>query len=160
MTGSEVPSGGDPWRRHPERFAAPAGAHHVPELADLGDRLASRLGRAIEEPAALGRVMSLDDAVRYARTQLTDIRRERDASSADGPPAGLTRRELEVLRLIADGLTTRGIAERLFISAKTADRHIQNIYTKIGATSRVAATRWAVDHAVVTSATAGQEGPG
>jgi len=137
----------------------PAGVHHVPELADLHDRLASRLGSAINEPTAVGRSMTLDDTVRYARTQIADIQRERARPSSEGPPAGLTRRELEVLRLIADGLTTRGIAEQLFISAKTADRHIQNIYTKIGATSRATATRWAVDHAVVTSATGGQEGP-
>ena len=136
----------------------PAGVHHVPELADLGDRLASRLGRAIDEPATVGRAMNLDDAVRYAQTQVSAVRRERDRASSDGRPAGLTRRELEVLRLVADGLTTRGIAERLFISAKTADRHIQNIYTKIGTTSRAAATRWAVDHAVVTSAGV-EEGP-
>jgi len=138
----------------------PAGVHHVPELADLGDRLASRLGSDTDEPAAVGRAMSLDDAARYARTQISDVRRERDRSSLVEPQTGLTRRELEVLRLIADGLTTRGIAERLFISAKTADRHIQNIYTKIGTTSRAAATRWAVDHAVVTSGARGPDEPG
>jgi len=54
-----------------------------------------------------------------------------------------------VLRLVADGLTSREIAERLFISAKTADRHIQNIYTKIGTSSRATATRWALDQGLV-----------
>jgi DNA-binding NarL/FixJ family response regulator len=88
-------------------------------------------------------------AAAYARTQIRAIRRERDHLSSARPPGGLTRRELEVLRLVADGLTTREIAERLFISAKTADRHIQNIYTKIGTSTRATATRWAVDHAVV-----------
>jgi len=51
-----------------------------------------------------------------------------------------------VLRLAAQGHTTREIAEQLYISAKTADRHIQNLYTKIGASNRAAATRWAVEH--------------
>ena len=63
--------------------------------------------------------------------------------------AGLTARETQVLRLIADGATTREISERLFISAKTADNHIQHIYTKLGVTNRAAATRWAFDHDVV-----------
>jgi DNA-binding NarL/FixJ family response regulator len=54
-----------------------------------------------------------------------------------------------VLRLIAAGATTRGVSERLFISAKTADNHIQHIYTKLGVTNRAGATRWAVDHGVL-----------
>ena len=63
---------------------------------------------------------------------------------------GLSRREVEVLRLAALGLTTRQIAERLFISAKTADHHIQHIYTKIGVSTRAAAALWATQHAVVS----------
>ena len=47
-------------------------------------------------------------------------------------PGGLTRREVDVLRLAARGLTTRQIADRLYISPKTADHHIQHIYGKIG----------------------------
>ena len=47
-------------------------------------------------------------------------------------PAGLTAREAEVLRLLTLGLTTRQVAERLVISPKTADHHVQHIYTKIG----------------------------
>lgn len=70
-------------------------------------------------------------------------------SPVDDRPGGLSRRELEVLRLVADGLTTRVIAERLFISAKTADRHIQNLYTKIGTSNRATATRWAIDHGLL-----------
>jgi HD-GYP domain-containing protein (c-di-GMP phosphodiesterase class II) len=65
-------------------------------------------------------------------------------------PGGLTRREVEVLRLAARGLTTRQIADRLYISPKTADRHIQHIYGKIGVSSRAAAALWAMQHAVVS----------
>jgi HD-GYP domain-containing protein (c-di-GMP phosphodiesterase class II) len=65
-------------------------------------------------------------------------------------PGGLSRREIEVLRLAALGLTTRQIADRLFISAKTADHHIQHIYTKIDVSSRAAAALWATQHAVVS----------
>ena len=64
-------------------------------------------------------------------------------------PGGLTRREVDVLRLAARGLTTRQIADRLYISPKTADHHIQHIYAKIGASTRAAAALWAMQHAVV-----------
>jgi DNA-binding CsgD family transcriptional regulator len=64
-------------------------------------------------------------------------------------PGGLTRREVDVLRLAARGLTTREIADRLYISAKTADHHIQHIYTKIDVSTRAAAALWAMQHAVV-----------
>jgi DNA-binding CsgD family transcriptional regulator len=64
-------------------------------------------------------------------------------------PGGLSRREVEVLHLAALGLTTRQIADRLYISAKTADHHIQHIYAKIGVSTRAAAALWASQHAVV-----------
>ena len=64
-------------------------------------------------------------------------------------PGGLTRREVEVLRLAARGLTTRQIADRLVISPKTADHHIQHIYGKIGTSTRAGAALWAMQHAVV-----------
>jgi len=65
-------------------------------------------------------------------------------------PGGLTRRQLDVLRLAARGLTTQQIADRLAISSKTADHHIQHIYTKIGVSTRAAAALWATQHAVVS----------
>jgi HD-GYP domain-containing protein (c-di-GMP phosphodiesterase class II)/DNA-binding CsgD family transcriptional regulator len=64
-------------------------------------------------------------------------------------PGGLTRREVDVLRLAARGLTTREIADRLVISPKTADHHIQHIYGKIGTSTRAAAALWAMQHSVV-----------
>jgi DNA-binding NarL/FixJ family response regulator len=64
-------------------------------------------------------------------------------------PGGLTGREAEVLRLAARGLTTREIASRLYILAKTADHHIQHVYTKIGVSTRAAAALWAIQHALV-----------
>ncbi len=64
-------------------------------------------------------------------------------------PGGLSRREVDVLGLAAKGLTTRQIADRLVISTKTADHHIQHIYGKIGVSSRAAAALWAMEHAVV-----------
>lgn len=64
-------------------------------------------------------------------------------------PAGLTDREVEVLVLVARGLTTRQVAEQLFLSAKTVDHHIQHVYTKIGVSTRAAAALWGVQHGVV-----------
>jgi DNA-binding CsgD family transcriptional regulator len=64
-------------------------------------------------------------------------------------PGGLTGREVEVLRLVARGLTTRQIADRLYISPKTADHHIQHVYTKSGVSTRAAAALWAMQHVVV-----------
>jgi DNA-binding CsgD family transcriptional regulator len=64
-------------------------------------------------------------------------------------PAGLTPREVEVLRLLAHGLTYAQIAERLIISPHTVNRHLTAIYTKLNVTSRHAATRLALDHHLV-----------
>ncbi|HVU61638.1 MAG TPA: HD domain-containing phosphohydrolase [Mycobacteriales bacterium] len=67
-------------------------------------------------------------------------------------PGGLTAREAEVLGLLARGLTTRQIAARLVISPKTADHHIQSIYSKIGSSTRGAAALFATEHGLVAAA--------
>jgi HD-GYP domain-containing protein (c-di-GMP phosphodiesterase class II) len=64
-------------------------------------------------------------------------------------PAGLTEREVEVVALLARGLQTKQVARELGISAKTADRHIQNAYHKMGVSSRAAATVFAMEHGLV-----------
>jgi DNA-binding NarL/FixJ family response regulator len=61
-------------------------------------------------------------------------------------PDGLTLRECEVLTLVADGRSNRQISEALFISDRTVARHLTNIYTKIGVSSRTQAARYAIDH--------------
>jgi DNA-binding CsgD family transcriptional regulator len=61
-------------------------------------------------------------------------------------PAGLTAREVEVLRLVANGLTDPQIAERLVISPRTVHTHLTSIYSKLGISSRAAATRYAIEH--------------
>lgn len=65
------------------------------------------------------------------------------------PPAGLTEREAQVIGLVARGLLTRQVARELRISPKTADRHIQNAYHKIGVSTRAGATLFAVEHSRV-----------
>jgi len=64
-------------------------------------------------------------------------------------PDGLSPRECEVLRQLARGLTNRGIAEALVISEKTVASHVSHIFTKLGVTSRAAATAYAYDHDLV-----------
>jgi HD-GYP domain-containing protein (c-di-GMP phosphodiesterase class II) len=66
--------------------------------------------------------------------------------------AGLTPRETEVLRLIAAGLTATEAARRLEISPKTADNHIQNLYSKIGVATRAGAALYALEHGLVQQA--------
>jgi putative nucleotidyltransferase with HDIG domain len=72
------------------------------------------------------------------------------ASDVRAHPAGLTDREVEVLRLVARGLSNRELGRRLFISPKTAGSHIEHIYTKIGVSSRAAATLFAVEHGLLS----------
>jgi DNA-binding NarL/FixJ family response regulator len=64
-------------------------------------------------------------------------------------PAGLSLREIEVLRLVAGGLTNNEIAAELFLSGKTVSRHLSNIFAKIGVSSRAGATAFAFEHRLV-----------
>jgi DNA-binding NarL/FixJ family response regulator len=75
---------------------------------------------------------------------------ERLARLAGSPrPGGLSRRESEVLILVAAGKTNRAIAAELFISEKTVARHVSNIFTRLGLSSRAAATAYAYKHGLV-----------
>ena len=76
-----------------------------------------------------GQHVTLDDAVAEARA----LPRSTD------PPFELTPREVEVLRLIAAGLTDREIAERLFITRRTASKHVEAILAKLGVPARAGA---------------------
>ena len=71
------------------------------------------------------------------------------ATTRASAPAGLSSREVEVLRLVARGLTNRQIAERLVVSPRTAEHHVQHIYAKIGLSSRAAAALFAVEHGLI-----------
>jgi DNA-binding CsgD family transcriptional regulator len=64
-------------------------------------------------------------------------------------PSDLTAREVEVLQLLATGLTSAQIAEKLVISLLTVNTHVRSIYSKLGVTSRSAATRHAIEHKLV-----------
>jgi predicted ATPase/DNA-binding CsgD family transcriptional regulator len=68
------------------------------------------------------------------------------ATPSPAYPGELTPREVEILRLIASGLSNAQVAEQLVISPRTVHAHVRSIYSKLGITSRSAATRYAIDH--------------
>ena len=59
---------------------------------------------------------------------------------------GLSSREMEIIDLVADGLTNQEIAVKLTISKRTVDNHVSNMVTKTGSKNRVALLYWAMDH--------------
>ena len=85
-----------------------------------------------------GRAMEMEQAVRYALEPTEPAR-----------PAGLSAREVEVLRLVAGGMTNAQVARELFISPNTVNRHLNSIYGKLGESSRAAARRFATEHHLI-----------
>jgi len=77
----------------------------------------------------------------------------------ESPPLALTPREMEVLRLLAQGLDNAGIAQRLLISKRTVQNHVSNIYGKLGVATRTEAALYAIRHGLVQVLPAA-EGPG
>jgi DNA-binding NarL/FixJ family response regulator len=102
---------------------------------DDGGRLELEAARTVFEQ--LGAVPDLD--------RLDQSTKDRSPS----PPHGLTPRELQVLRLIASGKTNKSVAALLFVSERTIDRHVCNIFTKLDVPSRTAATAYAYQHGLV-----------
>jgi predicted ATPase/class 3 adenylate cyclase/DNA-binding CsgD family transcriptional regulator len=102
-----------------------------------------------------GRTMSLEQALATPGQVAPPVPTRGERSSSPTPasppsyPDGLTAREVEVLRVVAQGLTNEQVAERLVISPRTVDTHLTSIYSKIGVSSRVAATRYAIEHHLV-----------
>jgi HD-GYP domain-containing protein (c-di-GMP phosphodiesterase class II) len=96
----------------------------------------------------------LDEDARAGRQDSEMVAAVIEAAGQPAPPverpAGLTEREAEVIRLLACGLQTKQVARRLGISVKTADRHIQNAYRKIGISTRAAATLFAMEHGLLS----------
>jgi DNA-binding CsgD family transcriptional regulator len=99
---------------------------------------------------AEGRLLTAQQAL--AALRQAQLPTPMPAGSATSPmksttfPAGLTAREVEVLRLLAQGWTDAQIAEHLVISLRTVNRHTTSLYSKLGVSSRAAATRFAIEH--------------
>ena len=105
-------------------------------LSDLGDHESAR--RELETTRATFESLGAEPSVAALDALLV--------SAGGASPAGLTGRELEVLRLLAAGHSNRVIATDLFLAEKTVARHLSNIYTKLGVDSRTAAAAYAHAH--------------
>ena len=130
----------DAWQVWRE-LEAPYEAARVRVLVGLGCRaLGDEEAAAMELDAARSVFAQLGAAPDLAR--LEALAHPEDAGKAHG----LTERELQVLRLVATGATNHAIASQLFVAEKTVDRHVSNIFTKLGVASRAAATAYAYQH--------------
>lgn len=154
--------------------ALAAHARGATELADVNPQAAlGPLRRAAEAWQELGapyeaarsrvlvalacQALGDDDAAHMeldaARTVFAKLGAEPDLERVSKPGvagrAGLTARELEVLRLVAAGNTNRAIAGELVLSERTVDRHVSNIYAKLDVSSRAAATAYAYEHGLL-----------
>jgi DNA-binding CsgD family transcriptional regulator len=86
---------------------------------------------------------------RLALTRIAAIQTRLAATPATPAfPAGLSPREVEVLRLVAQGMTDRQVADHLFLSPRTISQHLRSIYNKLGVSSRAAATHFAVEEGI------------
>ncbi len=126
-----------------QRAEAPYHAARARELAGLACRsLGDEDGAALELAAA---------AAAYRRLGATpDLARLVSAEeTAPDRRYGLTKRELQVLRLVAAGDTNKAIAAQLFLSERTIERHLSNIFTKLDLSTRAAATAWSYEHGLM-----------
>ncbi len=118
-------------------------ALHEPHLALASSQLGDE---AWQEALAEGRAMSLEEAAQYALSEEADQSGAtigQEPSAYDEPMGNLTRREQEVVRLIAQGLTNRQISTELSISERTAGNHVAKILRKLGLRSRTQIASWA-----------------
>jgi DNA-binding CsgD family transcriptional regulator len=120
--------------------------------AALLDDLRAPLGdAALDAARAAGRELSPDQAADEALALLACAAGREPPQPAGARPGGLTEREVEILRLLAEGTSSPVIADELVLSIHTVERHIANIYTKIGVHTRVEATAYAFRHDLLSS---------
>lgn len=76
----------------------------------------------------------------------SNLREQQKPQGMEAGKPDLSEREVEIIELVAAGLTNQEIAQQLMISKRTVDNHVSNIFAKTGAKNRVALTNWAMDH--------------
>jgi DNA-binding CsgD family transcriptional regulator len=120
------------------------------------ERALTLIARAVLRLAARSPVDAQTDLIE-ARDLLAPLRAQPSIDRVDAllsavgalgesVPGGLTPREIEVLRLVALGMTDAEVANRLFISPRTVSQHLRSVYSKLDVSSRSAATRFAIEH--------------
>ena len=143
----------DPLRRAQEvwqRVGAPYLSARIRLLvARAFQALGDEDGAALELDAARKIFVQLGAAPDVAAIEAMAAPAPRRAPRSRAGAHGLSARELEVLRLVASGKTNKAIAGELFLSEKTVDRHVSNIFVKLDVPSRAAATAWAYQHHLV-----------
>ena len=97
---------------------------------------------------AEGQRMSIEQAIEWIFS-ISEPYAHAKVQPTPSYPAGLTTREVEVLRLVAQGMTNEQVAEQLVVSPRTVSTHLTSIYNKLGVNSRSAATRFAVEHQLI-----------
>jgi HD-GYP domain-containing protein (c-di-GMP phosphodiesterase class II) len=133
---------------------------YVGMTTERADRPAHAGGAAAAELRSLAERGCLEPrATRAVLVAAGEAQPEASSRRRGQHPGGLSQREVEVLGLAVLGLTKQQIADRLFIAPKTADHHIEHIYTKIGVSTRAAAALWAVEHEIVRVANGTRSGP-
>lgn len=105
--------------------------------------------RALADEDAAARELEAAQASFEQLGAVPDARRAHQLRGETTRPDGLTPREVEVLRVVATGKRNRDVAADLYLSEKTVARHLANIYTKLGLSSRAAATAYAFEHGLV-----------
>jgi DNA-binding NarL/FixJ family response regulator len=127
-----------------QTLEVPHAAARAREALGLACRaLGDRAGGRMELEAARSTYQALGARPDVARVEALL------ANRTDAGLHGLTRREVQVLRLVAAGRSNKEVAGALALSVKTVERHVGNILTKLDVPSRVAATAWAYEHEVV-----------
>jgi DNA-binding NarL/FixJ family response regulator len=119
------------------------------EAARARVELARQLSAMGREPAARH---ERDKAVATFQALGAPVEARRAASVLEARPAGLTVREVEVVRLVAQGSSNEQIAERLYLSIRTVERHLSNVYRKVGVegkTARAAVSAFAAKHGLL-----------
>jgi HD-GYP domain-containing protein (c-di-GMP phosphodiesterase class II) len=107
---------------------------------------------ALTSEAAAELVMAEANARRFdleCARAVVEAAGQRPPRARTGWPAGLSDREVEVLRLLARGLSNRAIAVDLFISPRTVDHHVEHIYGKIGVSTRAGAALFSMEHGLL-----------
>lgn len=155
----EAPKDSEPWRAAAKRFAN-LGHPYIRAYALYreGEALLATPGQRSAARVALLQAFAVADQLgaRPLRTAIEGVAargrvtlRAHGESTRSAAPGGLTVRETEILSLVADGLTNRQIAERLFITEKTVGHHVSNILGKLGAAGRAEAAAVAVRLGIV-----------